>query len=157
MKMSRSFSRASLPPFSLPSFLLRCCLPQARPLIPFSHFPTFPTPFGSFAYDSHAAEASFWDDFLEIAKQEAEHFLSWAIRLEEGYGLRYVPPFLSLFLSTPFYCVSLFLPRFLCHPCCLKPSHPASLPPLSTPSLAVTAACPAPTLCGRPPRPAKTT
>ncbi|KAM3568359.1 hypothetical protein VYU27_009514 [Nannochloropsis oceanica] len=42
-----------------------------------------------FAYDSHAAEASFWDDFLEIAKQEAEHFLSWAIRLEEGYGLRY--------------------------------------------------------------------
>lgn len=105
MKMSRSFSRASLPPFSLPSFLLRCCLPQARPLIPFSHFPTFPTPFGSFAYDSHAAEASFWDDFLEIAKQEAEHFLSWAIRLEEGYGLRYVPPFFLSFsppLSTVF-------------------------------------------------------
>ncbi|TFJ82808.1 hypothetical protein NSK_005883 [Nannochloropsis salina CCMP1776] len=42
-----------------------------------------------FAYDVQAAEPSFWDDFLRIVREEAEHFLSWTRRLEEGYGIRY--------------------------------------------------------------------
>jgi hypothetical protein len=32
----------------------------------------------------------FYTDFMEIAQQEAQHFLSWTSRLEEGYGLRCV-------------------------------------------------------------------
>ena len=44
----------------------------------------------SFAYEPWPR--AFYDDFVEICKQEAQHFLSWAVRLEEGYGgMRCVP------------------------------------------------------------------